>query len=268
MGRGGDEVLHRWGQGLPHHLRHRHGRLLRRGLELHPPGGGTVGRADLLHPVSGVPLLLPPRPGGAQRLPQRRLPAHAGLLPLAHFRSHPLLPGPAGDFAADRGVPRGDVRAPGRRVLGGLLVPVRAPRGLPRPAPRPPPAGRDRAGKNREEARLAPQAGKIRPRPDGPGKSLWATPAGAVGTAGQENPSAAGQARKIRPWPDRPGKSLWATPAGAVGTAGQENPSVAGRARKTPLHFVRRGGWHRRPGKSVRGRTGQENPSGLRPPGF
>ena len=34
-------------------------------------------------------------------------------------------------------VPRGDVRAPGRRVLGGLLVPVRAPRGLPRPAPRP-----------------------------------------------------------------------------------------------------------------------------------
>src|SRR5699024_6739155 len=56
---------------------------------------------------------------------------------------------------------------------------------------------------------------------------------------------------KSVPWPDGPGKSLWATPAGAVGTAGRENPSVAGQARKIPLGYARRGGWHRRPGKSL-----------------
>ena len=58
VGRGRDQVLHGWRQGIPHHLRHRHGRLLLRVLRLRESGNQAI--REVSTPYTGLAQVIPP----------------------------------------------------------------------------------------------------------------------------------------------------------------------------------------------------------------
>ena len=128
VGRGRDQVLHGWRQGVPDHLRHGHRGLFLRLVQFRRRARRTAATGSSPRRTAGLPQVI--RPDGLYQSQTAVRP-----VPLAHHGPDPLRAGPARDhpgagLAQRRPLPA----AAGRHRLGRILVSDPADRAVPRAA--------------------------------------------------------------------------------------------------------------------------------------